>query len=246
MPGDRVLPSRIETDDRLTVARGHDGELRAVVAVFRFAAGTANPLMHPGTLFGGAAAPADAAASRWEPITVAGNGLPRVDVPADGPTGRSGVRLRVPRRRAGARVHVGGPPRPHPGHAVEGGLPAPAWSVLLRPPPFWTDRDTERHNRDRAAALLAELHPLAPAGVVQELERSPGTDGPRRGDRAVGRGKRHSIVQQFTGRELRSPCSTSRRIRPEGSGPMLDRTTFVVLWKRQAPAPDRTEEAVAQ
>jgi hypothetical protein len=335
-------------EDQLVVARGRDGELRAVVPVFRFAAGTANPLMHPGTLFGGAASTTDAAATRWEPITVVGNAsgystlpvwtgdplawaaaaeeatnagaggtawvpyltgdaveqlsgvLPerpvlltslRVVVPVPGRTleehyaavprrrrelarrerrllARSGRSITVEELHAGniadlARLQESTQRRhgsfgdaaffasmfrrmaaalagqvfafvcrdagralgfmwavrhghtlvarsigldyPRIGdHAeyfnlmihepvryclahglteidmsvgsyrqklVRGGLPTPAWSILLRPPPFWTDRDTERHNRDRARALLAELHPLAPAGVVQELER---------------------------------------------------------------------------
>ncbi|MEJ3652995.1 GNAT family N-acetyltransferase [Actinomycetes bacterium KLBMP 9759] len=333
-------------DDRLLVARGRDGGLRAVVPVFGFAAGTANPLMHPGTLFGGAGATSDAAARRWEPLTVVGNvsgysttpvcagdlrawaetadrvsegvgtawvpyltgdavrgigaalpGRPvlltamRVVVPVPGTTVEQYYDA-IPRRRrelarrerrllakAGraitveelgeanvaefARLQVN-TQRRHGSfgdaalfermfrqmsaaldgrvfafvcrdagraigfmwavrhgralvarsigldyervgahaeyfnlmihepvrHCLEhglteidmsvgsyrqkllrGGIPTPAWSILLRPPPFWTERDTELHNRARARELLAELHPLAPAAVVEELER---------------------------------------------------------------------------
>ena len=60
-------------EERLVVARGRDGALRAVVPVFHFASGPANPLLHPGTLFGCANATVDPAARQWEPVTVVGN-----------------------------------------------------------------------------------------------------------------------------------------------------------------------------
>ena len=86
------------------------------------------------------------------------------------------------------------------------------------------DRPRHRAAQPRPGrALLAELRPFARArGGGGGWSGSPGPDRPRRGDR--GRGQRHHsspIVQQFTQRERRTPCSTGRRIRRRGSGPCL-------------------------
>ncbi len=59
--------------ERVLVVRDDDGELRAVVPVFRYAGGPGNAHLHPGTLFGGARSVSDAEARRWEPVTVVGS-----------------------------------------------------------------------------------------------------------------------------------------------------------------------------
>jgi hypothetical protein len=59
----------------------------------------------------------------------------------------------------------------YPQKILRGGVPAPVWSLLVRPPAHWSPRDSVRHNRERAAGLRAEFGPSCPSDVDQLLGR---------------------------------------------------------------------------
>jgi Peptidogalycan biosysnthesis/recognition len=81
MGGNSGAEERVAWTRRRDGSRDASGSLLALVAVFRYAAGPGNALLHPGMLLGGASAAGEAEARRWEPVTLVGNASGYVTAP---------------------------------------------------------------------------------------------------------------------------------------------------------------------